>query len=242
MEGQEPRPLAGLRPALSRAFMTAQPRICVIVTSVIHFVPRKLHRDHRPRSVFSPEQRAQQTRATAESVRAKLPGARIVLIESGLRRDEPGGVPALVDQYVYLGDRFFARRACDSENTGLGEIVSLILGSRHLAGAADYFIKLSGRYRLSERFDPARWDLDKICVKKQGKNDKDMSTRLYGIPARYFSAWRAALWKSLPFMVAGRNRSLEHILPKFLPHEGVCEVRPIGVCGPIARVGENVDE
>src|SRR3989344_7875980 len=54
---------------------------CFIITSVIYPKPGKQVQYNGIRSIFSPEERAEQTLRTVESIRLKVPGAKIILVE-----------------------------------------------------------------------------------------------------------------------------------------------------------------
>ena len=96
-----------------RSMNKEQSSYCFVITSVIY--PNKANRfSTTPRSIF-PEERAQQTLQTIESIRVKVLGAKIILVESGLQVDLPFELDKKVDQYIYVGNKKLVRWSCDSK-------------------------------------------------------------------------------------------------------------------------------
>ncbi|MCL5784048.1 MAG: hypothetical protein M1142_01675 [Patescibacteria group bacterium] len=205
-------------------------KITFILLSLIYFSDKKLsYSDNR--SAFTPLQRAKQTVKTINSIRKSIPSANIIMIEVGRNPNLPCNLPELCDEFVYLGNNFLIRAACDSRYKGLGEVISLLLAKKYLINKADYFFKISGRYYLTEKFDLSQWVSDKFVIRKY---NNDMSTRLYGFPNKLFNFWFLALLKSLPYLLIGR--AIEHTLPKFLPSKEIKALNNLGIAG---KVGVN---
>jgi len=214
-----------------------QSKLIFIVPSVIYFKDRPLSYS-KTRSKFTPEDRARQTLKTIESIRQKAPQAKILLFEMGLRRDLPFNIDGLVDRYVYLGGRFLVRLCVDGIFKGLGEAVSLMYARRQLKGAdADFYFKISGRYFLTQHFRLEDWQTGDFVFLKRGQ---DVSTRLYGFKKQAMGVWFNSLAKSLPFLLL--NRSIEHILPKFIPQKNIRWLNRLGLSGYGGAFGEFFDE
>jgi hypothetical protein len=134
------------------------------------------------RSSFSADERLDQTLGSIASIRAKVPGALIVLLEnSDLSAAHTRVLQNAVD-WLVLFDRdprsIFFR---DHSNRGVGE--AYMLRSIHdVLRSFDYrlLFKLSGRYRLSERFSLDRFPQDRFGFLHR---DGVASTRLYSVPA-----------------------------------------------------------
>lgn len=186
------------------------------------------------RSLFSAEERAKQTGKTIESIREKVPGAEIILVESGTSCDLPFNVNELADRYIYAGDNFFVRICADSPFKGLGEAVSLIsiIG---LIDKSSYVFKLSGRYFLNDNFLLNQWiSDDKITFKFQNKDY--ISTVLYSVPYSKLGWWLFALFSCIPLLLL--NRSIEYCLFRFIPKNFIHRIDDMGVSGYVAIDGE----
>ena len=122
-----------------------------IITSVIHFAAKKLDR-HTVRSVFTPEERIAQTIETIRSIRTKVAGAFVILLEMGAKRNIQEDVIAMVDKYVFIGDHKLVRWAVNGKNRGLGEAMGLIVSNKDIQTGADFYFKMSGRYFINEQF------------------------------------------------------------------------------------------
>jgi hypothetical protein len=212
-------------------------QIVFVVPSVVHFVDRPLSYVSI-RSVYSPKLRAAQTQESIKSVRERVPGARVVLVELGLERQLPGALEREPDTYVYAGGNPAVRRIVDGVNKGHGEAVALLVADRILrASGASYFFKLSGRYRLSEKFSLDPWLATRDALVAKKYNDKCVCTRLYGFASDFYGSWRTGLLRSIPDLRYGW--AIEDILPKFLK---IQHLAPIGVSGLIAPYGAGANE
>lgn len=210
---------------------------CFIITSVIYPKQKELSYAST-RSVYNPEERAEQTLKTIESIKAKVPGAKIVLVESGLRDNLPFDLAKKVDQYLYLGNNFFVRRACDSKFKSLGEAVMLLWAKKRVKFNADVFFKISGRYFLDENFDINSWqnDLFRFFYIREDY----VSTRLYSFGKQMMLVWYFALIKGLPLLFL--DYPIEHILPRFIPPKYIVLADKVGVMGADATSGKIVKE
>ncbi len=198
-----------------------------LITSVIYPVVGRNVTYGTTRSVFNAEDRASQTLKTIESIRRKVPGAKICLIEAGLKQNLPAHISEKVDQYLYLGDKKIVRWACDSRFKSLGEAVMLLCASAHIPKSADFYFKISGRYFLDEDFDIQKWK-DGLMLFYFLQHDY-VSTRLYGFRKEVFQMWRLALIKGLPFAVIGY--AIENTLVSFIPKKYITKIEKIGVTG-----------
>jgi len=73
------------------------------------------------RSVFSPEQRLEQTLKTIDSVRRKIPACQVVLVEMGPETYLMDTLREAADKIIVVGNRRLVRCACDSRDKGLGD-------------------------------------------------------------------------------------------------------------------------
>jgi hypothetical protein len=213
-----------------------QSKSLFIVLSVIYFKDRALSYS-ATRSAFSPEKRAEQTMKTIESIRDKVPSAKILLVEFGHRKDLPFGIENLVDEYLYLGDIRLMQFARDSKNKGFGEALALYYTSKIIEGRAPLYFKISGRYFLDDDFSIENFDSGQFCFLAYGNS---VSTRLYSFGNSEIGAWRRALLKSLPFLFLF-GVSIESTL-SFFVKKNVKRLKRLGVSGFIAPNAEYFSE
>lgn len=211
--------------------------VVFVVPSVIHFAERSLSYSS-VRSVYSPELRALQTHESIASIRRAVPGARIVLVELGLRERLPGSLELDADTYLYAGGNAAIRRIVDGVNKGHGEAAALLVADRVLrASGASYFFKLSGRYRLTGLFRLDAWTGTRDALVAKKYNDACVCTRLYGFASDFYGSWRSGLLRAIPDLRFGW--AIEDVLPKFM---SIRDLQPLGVAGLIAPFGVGADE
>jgi len=204
--------------------MGDRPRTVIVVSTI--YVATGPISYSSTRSVFTAEQRARQTRYSILSVRKRLPGAKVILLEHGTRPEVPANLADLADEYVYSGGNFWVRKATDGPFKGLGEAVALLSLIPRLNGKWDYF-KLSGRYILSRSFRESQWTGNNAIFAFRHRNS--ISTVLYRIPGRLLRRWRIALLFCVPFLLL--NRSLENWLHVLFPDKCIDRIPQMGVCG-----------
>lgn len=213
-----------------------QPDITFIITSVIHFSQNKLSYS-QVRSVYTPEQREQQTLHTITSIREKVPNASIVLVEMGLKKNISRNLLLAADQFIYVGNNWLVKWACNSRHKGLGEAMGLIKASSNINTSAGLYFKISGRYFLNNDFKLDGWNNRQYCFKKYGDN---VSTRLYSFGPSFFSHWKRVLYRSLPLLYKGY--SIEEVMPRFIPPGNIYEMKLLGVSGFVAPNAESISE
>jgi hypothetical protein len=190
-----------------------------------------------PRSVFDPAERSSQTIKTINSIRDRMPGADIILLEMGKEKNLAQELTKIVDRYVYIGDRKRVRRAVDGKRRGLGEATGLIAAGNELDNGASFFFKISGRYFLNEQFETRLWKGDFFQAKKY---DSGISTRLYGFGRRFFNDWQTALKRSLWKLYWGS--SIEDVLPAKFGWHRIQDIKKLGLSGFVANGGEYLEE
>jgi hypothetical protein len=211
--------------------------VTFLVTSVI-FPKQKELSYATVRSVYSPEERAQQTLYTINSIKEKVPEAKIVLIEAGLQEQLPFQLSDKADKYIYLGNNFFVRHACDSRFKSLGEAVMLLTSLKKIPYNPVLFFKISGRYFLDENFNIGSWQTR--YIKFFYIRPEYVSTRLYSFSGHMFSVWKFALLKGMPLLFL--DYPIEHVLPRFIPKKYISTVEKVGVAGADATTGNVVKE
>jgi hypothetical protein len=202
-----------------------------IITSVIHFSENKLSR-FGMRSVFTPEERTMQTIKTVNSIREKIPGATIILVEMGNEKNLAARLISTVDKYLFIGDKRLVKWAANGKLKGMGEAIGLIASAKEIQTDADFYFKISGRYFLNENFDPEQWNGNLFIARNY---EKGISTRLYGFGKELFADWQKALRRSLPLLYIGR--SIEDVLPVKFGRKRIHGIASLGVAGYIAPDG-----
>lgn len=209
-----------------------------VITSAINLRKKRLSYSEI-RSVYTTQERITHTLRTIESIRKKIPNARIVLLELGKHPDELAKLKDKVDEFVFLGNNPFVRLAVDGEHKGLGEAVGLIFGCKYIRKYDDYYLfKVSGRYFLDENFKLSEWNENgkKISAKVY---DRSISTRLYGFPYSYLNRWFFGLISSIPKLLLGK--SIESVMySKF--KDSLQAIPQIGVSGKVAIDGSGIKE
>lgn len=212
-------------------------KITFIISSVVYFSGKKLSYI-KTRSVFSPQERIEQSLKTISSIREMLPEAKIVFIELGQDDASLKLISDKVDEYVYLGNKRIIRLFCDSPFKGLGEAIGLIFAKNVIFGVmTDLYVKVSGRYYLTKDFSISVFSNIKFSFLKKGGT---VSTRLFTIPQRLLNLWIRILWASTFFLMLGY--SLELVLIKLIPRKRMFYVDRLGVAGYIAPTGEFIQE
>jgi hypothetical protein len=207
-----------------------------IITSVIYFSQNKLSYS-TVRSIFTPAERTAQTIQTVKSIREKVPGADIILLEMGKRKNISDELINLVDKYVFVGNNLLVNWACSGKFKGLGEALGLVISKKSLKNEADFYFKISGRYFLNDDFRPEIWGGRSFFAKKY---DAAISTRLYGFGKEMFDDWQKALRRSLLPLYKGR--SIEEVFPKMLDDKNIHRIENLGVSGFVGPQGEYLAE
>lgn len=232
--------LAGLAPPrfdpeLTGAALDAD--TIVVVTSTIRPISAPMSYG-RPRSVLDAATRLEQTEATLASVRARLPDAAVVLVESsGLAQDERVRIENLTDRLVDLSHDRRARRLRDGRSKSAGEAY-LLLASQELLARSRYelMLKLSGRYVLTKDFRFDRFPHDRFGYARQGTR---AATRLYSVPASLGPLYERQLRRTLRAALGPRGRPAEEVLFAGMPAR---VLERVGVRGVLGSTGLPIDE
>jgi hypothetical protein len=145
----------------------------VMVTSVIHTTNKPLTYSS-VRSVFTPEDRINQTLNTFKTIREKIPNSFIVLVEgSSLNDTEKNTLVSNVDDFFQCNDI----ENINSSLKGLGEtsmIREFLNGDIFKKISNENIIttitKITGRYYLNDNYSFNNMPLDKISLKMEGED------------------------------------------------------------------------
>jgi hypothetical protein len=219
--------------------------------------------------VFDPEQRLKQTVATIDSIRARVPDARVIVMECC-------GEPILPAQKLLLeqaADHFVdystdptVQALYDNDNWDVvkngteimcfGRVLKDIMLHPVLEGVTRIH-KMSGRYVLNDKFDLGLYTQDQIVDKMVigFKYNSQFPPGVTMVPLQYM----ARLWSwpvsrmdevikvyedSFIFFAerlsAGGYVDIEHVLYKFLNPNNLVEIENLGVEGFIAPNGQPI--
>ena len=184
------------------------------------------------RSVFSREERFAQTLGTLKSVRARAPGAHLMLVESSeIDQTELSGLSALADVLIIGDDKVISLR--DHLNKGVSE-AALVRQALEEARRWPHkrLFKLSGRYELTDAFRVERFSLSRFSFLLR---DGVYSTVLYSVP----QAEEALLDDVLRRVIesAGMLDGIERLMHDFIPGDRVELVSELGISGFVAVDG-----
>lgn len=230
-------------------------RHCFVVTSAIN----------SKFGVYSPAARLQQTLTTLDSIRARAPGSKIIVMECTGTPLTEAQSQLLEENSDLLVDFSTDKDVHDIYNSTdnwdivknsteimcFGRTLKMCLDDGDFADC-DRIHKMSGRYILNEKFDLGVYSdhPDRIVIGP--KNTSQFPFEVTGIELQYMArlwSWPADITErvvqtytdSLNYMAqrvaAGGYADIEHVLYKFLPADLVTEIAELGVEGSIAPNG-----
>ncbi len=223
---------------------------------------------NRPRSVYSTEDRFNQTLETIKSVRKYAPGAKCFLFENSRltknQQDRLVRITGSEESNLDRADRVILSSDCpvasffrDGQNKSLGEIYSLIKFIINVVGDGKIqfrrLFKLSGRYRLNSKFDSNAFPVEGMCgfrVLDPSVPDYPFfhfSTVLYSVPKDYISRYLSVLCDILLCMnirqlnLEKRMVDVETGLYDRIPSERIKEIGLLGVEGNVSCSGDKIE-
>jgi hypothetical protein len=222
-------------------------------------------------SIYSPEERIEQTLETIASVRERIPNAIICLTDCGipgLDEETANILAADVDNFIDFSEDENVNWIRDNvqEQDIVKNLTELGVVSRFFELAADkgWFadcdrvFKVSGRYTLTDRFNIADYEDprvgDKYVVSKRMLSqfrpgitgvDQQYMLRVYSMGANRIPEFQMLLADMTEHMqeLVNNNRyiDIEHLWYKFLPKNDVIEFDRTGVKGHIAPNGTAIE-
>lgn len=211
-------------------------------------------------AINNDERRCYELLGTLESIWKRFPLSSIVITESSRYRPDKGFLEALPKRahIVPFWDCDFIHDAHESGRP-LGyiqnsiEMQVMLRSLDWLTEARNY--KVSGRYQLTDDFDPDSHDPHSLVFKRKMPTGYSLEqcgtthmymTRCYGIPDNMIHVLQKALEKSFAFhqekWESGGVFDIEHGLYAFLPEECVQEVDKMGVIGRIGHLEHIVED
>ena len=216
--------------------------------------------------VFSPAQRLDQTFDTIKSIKDRVPGAKIIVMEcagTSVTEQQEKLIRLNCDVFINCSNDEDVQALYENDNWDVvkngteimcfGRVLS-ILQQEHMLDDIDRVHKMSGRYVLNDMFDIELYEQiglqDKIIIGP--KNRSQFPMEITTVPLQYMArlwSWPNSMTediievylKSFNFfaerLAAGGYVDIEHVLYKFLPEDHVHEVQNLGVEGLIAPNG-----
>jgi len=220
-----------------------------LIPSIID-TPNKPLSYHYTRSVYTKQERFIQTKETIESVRRRIPNNKIMVIEcSPLTEEELQFFLEKTDIFINLydsPDKSYIEKIY-SHSKSMGEGTMTIYALEYLLTNKieyDTLYKISGRYKLTDKFSYARYNNNKAMV--QYYCDKECaSTILYKLPMQQTVKWYAFLQNANHYFVScyGYENIFAMFLKELETHTEnlVIDTPQMGVCGNISVCGGYVE-
>lgn len=156
----------------------------VLITSVINTCDKPLSYINT-RSIYSTEERFEQTKRTIQSVKEKVPNCKILLVECSQLTDTISNyLKENCDFFVNYYDNLLIRQNTEGISKSLGEGTMTIHAIEYINNNCieyDNLIKISGRYWLSENFNYEKFN-NNIVIKYIDNNLYNCFTALYQLP------------------------------------------------------------
>ena len=215
----------------------------ILITSVINITKNPLSYTEI-RSVYSTEERYEQTKLTLESIKKKIPESKILLIEcSNLDKNMSEYLKLETDYYINLYDNYEIREKINSISKSLGEGTLTINALKYIIDNNIEFenlYKISGRYWLSDNFNYDIYNNNNIIIKYNEINVvENINTSLYKIPKNIIYDFYQYLNNNIDKM--HNCIGYEYIFGNFINNIDYKKIyiNILGVCGYIS-VGNNL--
>lgn len=209
-------------------------------------------------SILDKDLRFQQTLETINSVRLKVANAKILFCDNSiipLSQEQYEVITSLVDKFIPYQNNLFTRYVSnDGYNTGLNEMLVIeemfrVMKDDNLIGKRIF--KLSGRYKLHDKFDISEYEKPEYLGKYVGRittwwfNEgafykDDFSTVLYSMCSSLFDDYVDLLDKVFETMLRTPD-SMEHAHNVCFPKDKLLILPHVHVCGNISKTNEYIE-
>jgi len=162
---------------------------CIIITSVVQTTNKPLNYS-QTRSIYSHQQRFEQTLETIESIRKNMPGIHILLIECSPPSEWMDQLKEKVDQFINLE---FHDLVNNSLEKGLGEKTLLLTALSNLKEEYANIYKITGRYVLQNKIEWEPSELPTFCRTSKYGMKNGVHTFFYRIPNSKLSLFKEVL-------------------------------------------------
>jgi hypothetical protein len=210
----------------------------VLVTSIIR--PPNYPLSYGVRSIYTSEQRFEQTKFTIKTIQEKIPNSTIFIIEcSDLNEDELSYFSNNSNIFLNLYNNIDLRKLMHSSSKSLCEGSMTICALQFLIEnniKCDNLIKISGRYYLSENFNYNNFNNNKVVIKYIDGNRNNVFTALYKIPYLYISKLKNFLEKNIFKMknFIGYEVLFSDFIKENCEDENICNYSIIGLAGYVS--------
>ena len=202
------------------------------------------------RSVYSKQERFDQTKATIASVRRHIPNNKIMVIECSLLTEEESQyfrehTDIFINLYDHADKSYIER--IHSHSKAMGEGTMTIYALEYLfANNIEYetLFKLSGRYKLTDKFSYDTYNNDQAMVQYYCEKEY-ASTILYKLPRDVSMRWYVFLQNANHYFV--NCYAYENVFAMFLRElesqmeNMVVHTQYMGACGNISVCGGYVE-
>lgn len=167
----------------------------VLITSIIK--PPKTPLSYGIRSIYTNEERFNQTKNTIKSIKEKIENCEIFIVEcSDLDDNEKNYFVDNSTYFLNLYDNIPLRNKMHSPSKSLCEGTMTICALDFLINNTiefDNLIKISGRYFLSENFNFDNFKNDNIVIKYINNDMNNVFTGLYKLTFKFIEQYRSFL-------------------------------------------------
>jgi hypothetical protein len=214
----------------------------VLITSVIN-TPNTPLSYISNRSIYTKDQRFEQTKKTILSIKDKIPDAEVFIVEcSDLNEFE--------ETFFKQNSNYFLNLHCFehirnhvygiSKSLGEGTMTYHALEYIHKNNINyDNLIKISGRYLLSDNFDLNNFVNESIVIKYIDGNGENVFTALYKLPHKIVESFRLFLHDNFKLMF--QCIGYERLFAKFIQTIKCTDIKYVPVMGLEGPVSVSTD-
>ena len=200
----------------------------------------------KTRSVFTSEERFEQTKKTIQTVKEKIPNSKILIVEcSELSKEQHEYFNNNCDYFLNLIENVSAVNNIYSISKSLGEGTMTLSAIEYIKQENIYydnFFKISGRYWLSDSFNYENFNNDNIVVHYIYNNINNACTSLYKLDKNKIDDFYNFLKTNMNLMI--KCIGYEVLFAMFLnsnPEYKIIGLDKIGVNGNIAVSNDFID-
>jgi hypothetical protein len=230
--------------------MYSTKKTITLIPSVID-TPNKPLSYNNTRSVYTKQERFEQTKKTIESVKSRIPNNQIMVVECSLLTEEEKtyfleNTDIFINLYE-LPDKSYIEKI-HSHSKSMGEGTMTIYAFEYLLAnniEYDSLYKLSGRYKLTDKFFYEKYNNNETAIVQYYCDKEYASTILYKLSRAQSLKWHVFLQSSNHYFV--NCYGYENIFAMFLKEletqndNLVMDIREMGVCGNISVCGGFVE-
>ena len=211
----------------------------VLITSVIMTSNNNLSYTNT-RSIYTHDERFEQTKKTIESIKEKIPNHKIFIIEcSELTSEEYSYLNDNSDYFLNLNDNPQIKECVNGISKSLGEGSMTIYALDYMNNnniEYDNLIKISGRYWLSSKFNYEKFNNSNIVIKYIENDKSNVFTALYKLPKKYINGLCLFLKNNINSMIncIGYEILFGKFIQNIVDNNDIINVSPIGLCGHLS--------